>query len=249
MATDKQIAANRANAQCSTGPQTVAGKAVVGRNALRHGLRSKALVLPDEDEAAFEALRESLIGDMAPDGMLEMVLVERMAVLLWRVARASRMESAAMAYERALRLHTVACEVARQREPEPPDWEQEDIRAKREAGWADWPPPEIDARMAERGRRYVADVERHDRLCEERNNMWFENRTPEMVGAGTFHKMLTEPQLLENLARYEVGLYRQFEAVLSQFWMVRANRAAERRDPAPVAEIIDQAPDDDASGG
>jgi hypothetical protein len=38
MATEKQIAANRANAQKSTGPKTAAGRLKSSRNALRHGL-------------------------------------------------------------------------------------------------------------------------------------------------------------------------------------------------------------------
>ena len=38
MATEKQIAANRANAQKSTGPKTAAGKLRSSRNAYRHGL-------------------------------------------------------------------------------------------------------------------------------------------------------------------------------------------------------------------
>lgn len=38
MATEKQIAANRANAKRSTGPKTLAGKQKASRNAYRHGL-------------------------------------------------------------------------------------------------------------------------------------------------------------------------------------------------------------------
>jgi hypothetical protein len=38
MATAKQMAANRANAQRSTGPKTAAGKMKSSRNAYRHGL-------------------------------------------------------------------------------------------------------------------------------------------------------------------------------------------------------------------
>ena len=38
MATEKQIAANRANAQKSTGPKTAAGRSRSSRNAVRHGL-------------------------------------------------------------------------------------------------------------------------------------------------------------------------------------------------------------------
>ena len=38
MASERQIAANRANAQKSTGPRSCAGKKRVSRNAFRHGL-------------------------------------------------------------------------------------------------------------------------------------------------------------------------------------------------------------------
>ena len=38
MATQKQIKANRQNAQKSTGPKTSDGKAVVSQNAVKHGL-------------------------------------------------------------------------------------------------------------------------------------------------------------------------------------------------------------------
>jgi hypothetical protein len=40
MATEKQIAANRANAKRSTGPKTVSGRRASSRNALRHGVCS-----------------------------------------------------------------------------------------------------------------------------------------------------------------------------------------------------------------
>ena len=43
MASERQIAANRRNAQRSTGPRTQVGKERVSRNAYRHGLRSARL--------------------------------------------------------------------------------------------------------------------------------------------------------------------------------------------------------------
>ena len=49
MATAAQIAANRANAQKSTGPRTVAGKQRSRMAALEHGLTAATLVLPHED--------------------------------------------------------------------------------------------------------------------------------------------------------------------------------------------------------
>ncbi len=41
MATEAQIAANRLNAQRSTGPRTADGKAVVAQNAAKHGLLAR----------------------------------------------------------------------------------------------------------------------------------------------------------------------------------------------------------------
>jgi hypothetical protein len=52
MTSDKQGAANRRNAQKSTGPKTPEGKAAVRLNAMKHGLLSKDVLLPGEDESA-----------------------------------------------------------------------------------------------------------------------------------------------------------------------------------------------------
>jgi hypothetical protein len=56
MATARQIAANRRNAQRSTGPRTAAGKSTSSRNALRHGLSR-----PQEMNAVTEAEINQLI--------------------------------------------------------------------------------------------------------------------------------------------------------------------------------------------
>lgn len=50
MASERQIAANRLNAQRSTGPKSVRGKRRASKNALRHGL-SVRRDLTDENEA------------------------------------------------------------------------------------------------------------------------------------------------------------------------------------------------------
>jgi hypothetical protein len=51
MATRKQRAANRRNAQLSTGPKTPEGKAAVRLNALKHGLTAENAVIIGEEEA------------------------------------------------------------------------------------------------------------------------------------------------------------------------------------------------------
>ena len=49
ISSDRQIKANKQNAQHSTGPRTENGKARVALNALKHGLTGKQIVLPHED--------------------------------------------------------------------------------------------------------------------------------------------------------------------------------------------------------
>jgi hypothetical protein len=44
----KQRAANRRNAQLSTGPRTIAGRQKVSRNAIRHGLAGNTVVVPEK---------------------------------------------------------------------------------------------------------------------------------------------------------------------------------------------------------
>jgi hypothetical protein len=96
MATPAQILANRENSLRSTGPVTPEGKAVSSRNSYRHGLTSKQIVLPGEDPAEFDALRESLFQLYAPANDTEHTLTEEIAAGSWRLARARRHETAIM---------------------------------------------------------------------------------------------------------------------------------------------------------
>src|SRR4051794_31090899 len=66
MATEKQIAANRANAKRSTGPKTVAGKLRSSRNAFRHGLTCPSPL----DPLQVEAFAQALVGAKANDQRL-----------------------------------------------------------------------------------------------------------------------------------------------------------------------------------
>jgi hypothetical protein len=63
MATEKQIAANRASAQKSTGPQTLAGKLKSSRNAYRHGLLSPSRLDPVMSAQADAIARALIVGD------------------------------------------------------------------------------------------------------------------------------------------------------------------------------------------
>ena len=94
MASEAQIAANRLNAQKSTGPKTAAGKARVSQSALWHGLTAASLVVLDEDEADFDDFHNWLTRDLEPRGTFECSLVERIAVLSWRLRRVAKAEAA-----------------------------------------------------------------------------------------------------------------------------------------------------------
>ena len=75
--TEKQIAANRANAQLSTGPRTDAGKSAASRNATRHALTSKNLIILPGQEDDFAELEVGLRSKLIPDGPLEEVIFKR----------------------------------------------------------------------------------------------------------------------------------------------------------------------------
>jgi hypothetical protein len=88
---------NRINARRSTGPRTPAGKARASRNATRHGLTARAVLLPDEDAGAFARLARRLRDELRPEGPVERLLVERVAVCAWRLRRLLGVEAAVFA--------------------------------------------------------------------------------------------------------------------------------------------------------
>ena len=98
MASEKTLKANKKNAQLSTGPTTVEGKAVVRYNAVKHGLRAEHLLLPDEDKDELAALREGLYTDLEPCGVLQCTLFDLILAKLWRLQRVSRIETAQLRF-------------------------------------------------------------------------------------------------------------------------------------------------------
>lgn len=113
---------NRANAQLSTGPRTPEGKSASSLNALRHGLTAQSPVIPGEDAAAYDAFVKDFLDSLKPSGALERELVLTIADTSWRLNRASRLESGALAAnaEDSLKLlnslSTHAQRLSRQRE-------------------------------------------------------------------------------------------------------------------------------------
>ena len=92
MASPAQIAANQANAQLSTGPRTLEGKSRVARNATRHGLTARHLVIREEDQEEFTALETSLAQELDPQGALETLTFQELLHAAWNLQRFSRIE-------------------------------------------------------------------------------------------------------------------------------------------------------------
>jgi hypothetical protein len=87
MSTLAQITANRANAQLSTGPKTPAGRLKVGRNRITHGLTGRAVLIPGEDPAEFDALALRMAVEMCPGTSVEESLVRNLTNIQWRLDR------------------------------------------------------------------------------------------------------------------------------------------------------------------
>lgn len=97
MTTEKQIEANRQNALVSTGPRTIEGKAVTAKNAIKHGIFARELVISDgdgkENREEYNQLFQQLVDDLNPEGQIEALLVEKIAVNYWRLKRLVRYET------------------------------------------------------------------------------------------------------------------------------------------------------------
>lgn len=84
---------NRANAQHSTGPKTESGKQRSSLNALRHGLSSKIVVMPNEDLEVYHAHLQSFLDEYQPQGATEAHLVQSLADTSWRQNRIAAIEA------------------------------------------------------------------------------------------------------------------------------------------------------------
>jgi len=92
MSSESQIAANRQNAQCSTGPKTEAGKAKSSMNAVKTGLTGRTVLLPSDDAAAYEAHVARFFTEHAPVNEKEQALVQSLADTEWRLLRIPALE-------------------------------------------------------------------------------------------------------------------------------------------------------------
>ena len=93
MATPAQLAANRANAQRSTGPRSVEGKSVSRFNAIKHGLDAESAIIPGEDPADYHELARAYFAEFQPASPAEAFHVQTMLRAAWQKLRFERVEA------------------------------------------------------------------------------------------------------------------------------------------------------------
>jgi hypothetical protein len=93
MTSSRQIETNRRNASKSTGPTTEEGKQRSRCNAVRHGLIAETVIGGLEDAQDYRAFEAAITADYDAQSAVERELVLRLASLLWRLRRATSMET------------------------------------------------------------------------------------------------------------------------------------------------------------
>ena len=89
----ERLAANRANAQKSTGPTTPEGKETSKMNAVKHGILSREVLVAGESEEELAAFHESFRQELYPEGARQEMLVDLIVTTHWRLRRLLAMES------------------------------------------------------------------------------------------------------------------------------------------------------------
>jgi len=88
----RKLAANRANAQKSTGPRCPESKEKVALNAVKHGLCGRFKVLSCEDQSEYDDLLRRFMEAEKPVDEVERELVAKMARHTWLSERAIRFQ-------------------------------------------------------------------------------------------------------------------------------------------------------------
>ena len=99
MSTLRQIEANRRNAQKSTGPTSVTGKAVSSMNNLKTGIHAKSLLLPYENAADLQQLIEECYLHYHPANPEQRFYVDDLIRCEWTLRRLDNAETQTWKYQ------------------------------------------------------------------------------------------------------------------------------------------------------
>ena len=92
MASQKQLLANRLNAQKSTGPRSVEGKARSSMNALKTGIDARSQTIPGEPISQLEELTDDYYERFCPTTPEQRMLVDTLIDCEWLLRRFRRVE-------------------------------------------------------------------------------------------------------------------------------------------------------------
>jgi hypothetical protein len=210
----RQTVANRANARRSTGPKSPEGKHAVRLNGLRHGLLSRDVVLPGEDAAGFEELRNAVRAELAPSGPVEGFLADRVVNAIWRLRRLERAEAALFHWH----LYTLAVE----------------SRSETVGSFVETihdPLPMLGGYET-----FIKDKTAHEEAKEHLDRARCERDREEVFLGRSFDADAKESDTFGKLARYETTLERSLYKALHEFQRLRAARNGQ---PVPVPEAVD----------
>jgi hypothetical protein len=215
MTSEKKAEANRRNALKSTGPKTPEGKAAVRHNALKHGLLSREVLLPGEDEEALRELGERLRAELRPVGELEDLLVDRITAAYWRLRRLGRVEAGIFAWE-------LYQELAEQAEREARHYESSSS---------------IDDLLAAAD-THITDEKKHKEALSRARRMRSEQEAETATLGRTFARDADRANAFSKLSRYETAIERGLYRALHELERRQTARLGGSV-PAPVAIDVD----------
>jgi len=214
MTSERKVEANRKNALKSTGPKTPEGKDLVRLNALKHGLLSREILLPGEDEAALRELGERLRTELQPAGELEDLLVDRITSHFWRLRRLGRVEAGIFAWE---------------------FYEQLAERARREA--STYAKTELDD-WANRATT-ITDEQKHQQALSKVREMEAARDSETATLGRTFIRDAGGANAFSKLSRYETTIERGLYKALHELQRLQAARGTAGGAPPPLAVDVD----------
>ena len=205
MTSFRQIETNRRNALLSTGPTSEAGKHRSRRNAVRHGLTAETVVETLEDIEDYRGFEAAVIASYDARNAVERELVLRLASLLWRLRRATAIET---------ELLRIQAEISR------------DLKIRPDAGWSrDTRAPEVAGRPSS-----VDDMDQDETDgCNVHHHIWRgpdrrrQAVSPSRDLAYCFLRLINlDAGVFERLGRYESALSRQLFRTLLLLKAARA---------------------------
>ncbi len=214
MASDKQIRANRRNAQRSTGPNTPEGKDAVRLNATKHGLRSQEVLLPGEDEEALKQLDENLRAELQPVAEMENLLVDGIVAAHWRLRRLRRVEAGIFAWQ-------LYEELAERAQGEAQTYERSSMQDFVEDLYG----PST----------RITDEEKHQDALSKAQEMKAKQDAETATLGRTFMRDADQANAFSKLSRYETAIWQSLYKALHELQRLQAARHAEGHVPPPAA--------------